>query len=132
MNPILSLNLIRYNAVRVLDFCTDSNVLRIKFEDTEKQINLASVTNARIIKKQRSYIKLYLLLVVCVCVNVAIAAVFVKAILTFLTVFVSIIQPVNSHKLLLNYRGGAFSEIPLQKKDLEIANKVIVALSKNR
>jgi hypothetical protein len=129
MNPILSYNLIRYNAARVLDFCTDSNMLYIKFEDTEKQINLASITNARIIKKQRSYLRLFLPAILCLLFSLVKAVILVKAVLSLFMVFVFIIQPRTSTKLLLNYRGGGFCEIPLQKKDMAIANKLVQSLA---
>jgi hypothetical protein len=65
----------------------------------------------------------------CVFFNFAVAAVFAKAVLSLLTVFVFIAKPRNSCKLLLNYRGGSFCEIPLQKKDTAIANSVIQSIS---
>jgi hypothetical protein len=42
-------------------------------------------------------------------------------VLSILTVFVSITKPRCSYKLLLNFRGGTFCEIPLRNKDVEIA-----------
>jgi hypothetical protein len=62
----------------------------------------------------------------CVFFNFAVAAVFAKAVLSLLTVFVFIAKPRNSCKLLLNYRGGLkFHE----KKDTAIANSVIQSIS---
>jgi hypothetical protein len=64
MNP-LSLNVINVT-LKFSKFCKELNVLYVKFEDTEKQVRLATVTNARIIEKQRSSIRIVLLMSLCV------------------------------------------------------------------
>lgn len=131
MNPTLSLNIIRYNAPSILSFCNEFNVLSFKFEDSEKYVHLATITNARIIVKQRSSIRLFLLMFLSVLFNLAVAAIFTKVLFALLTVFVLITKPRSSYKLLLNFRGGTFCEIPLQKKDTAIANKLLQALLNN-
>lgn len=121
-----------YEYRTALKYCSHSNTLYTKVRGIEKQIHLVNVTNVRLIKKQRSSLIIFFLLLLYFLFNLVVISIYIKFVIALLILFLFIARSKTALKLLINFQGNAFCEIPLKKKDLEIVNELLKTLSTNR
>ncbi|SHG09384.1 hypothetical protein SAMN05444396_104279 [Flavobacterium segetis] len=120
-----------YDYRTALKYCSYSNTLNTKVRGIEKQIKLVNVTNVRLVKKQRSSLIIFFLLLLYFLFNLVVISIYIKFVIALLILFLFIARSKTALKLLINFHGNAFCEIPLKKKDLEIVNELLKTLSTN-